>query len=97
MSGESYVIQQGDTVYRDKLKIELIGETPCYVLTLPETKEPVIYKMTKSAEHLAVFENNEHDFPKLVYYELVGDSLHVKFEGVQDGHNAREETYYHKK
>jgi hypothetical protein len=53
--------------------------------------------MTKSGERLAIFENNEHEFPRLIYYELVGDSLHVKYEGIKEGHNAREETYYHKK
>ena len=95
--GTSYVVQEGDTVYRDKLKINIIGDLPCFVISLPKNKEPVIFKMTGNSEKGIVFENNEHDFPKLIAYEINGDSLHVRFEGIREGKKAREEVYYRKK
>jgi hypothetical protein len=97
LSGNSYILQNGDTVYRDKAKIEFIGESACYIIAPTDSKEPVIFKMTKFSKGNAVFENSEQEFPKLVAYELKDDSLHVRLEGIKEGHNAREEIFYKKR
>jgi hypothetical protein len=78
LSGNSYIIQQGDTVYRDHAKIEFIGESAAYIIAPTESKEPVIFKLTKATNSEAVFENSAREFPQLIVYELENDSLHVR-------------------
>jgi hypothetical protein len=95
--GSSYILQAGDTVYRDKAKIEFIGESACYIIAPTESKEPVIFKVIKFTDTEAVFENNEMEFPKRVVYELKDKGLHVRFEGIKEGKNAYEEVFYKKK
>ena len=97
VNGSTFIIQAGDTVHRDFPKIEIIADLPCYIITIPKTKETVVYKMIKGNDHEAIFENQSPEMPKLIAYQIEGDSLHVRFEGIEDGHKAREEVYYHKK
>ena len=97
LSGDSYVYQNGDTVFREKNKIELIGGTACYILSLPETKEPLIYKLIEEDGQKIVFENKEHEFPQVITYEMKGDSLHVVSLGTADKQKVKEEAYFHKK
>src|ERR1043166_9813068 len=66
--GSSYILQNGDTVYRDKAKIEFIGENACYVIAPTASKEPVIFKLTKFSGSEAVFENSEQEFPRVITY-----------------------------
>ena len=97
LSGNSYVFQNGDTVFRETNKIELIGETPFFALSLPESKEPLILKVTSDKNKKLVFESKEHDYPQMITYEMTGDSLHVVSTGIADHQKVKEEAYFHKK
>lgn len=56
--------------------------TAVYVAT-PAGAEPTPFRATKVEENHAVFENPDHDFPKVIEYERVGDVLtaHVTADG----------------
>lgn len=97
LSGDTYVFQNGDTIFREKNKIEMIGGLACFILSLPESKEPLTLRLTSEKDQKLVFESNEHPYPKIVIYEMSGDSLHVVSAGDHDNKKVKEEAYFHKK
>lgn len=46
----------------------------------PSGQASVPFRLTRSAEHLAVFENPEHDFPQMITYRLSGKTLTARIE-----------------
>ncbi|HLG02891.1 MAG TPA: DUF6265 family protein [Bacteroidia bacterium] len=77
---------EGDTLWKETLKIGLVEGTPYYIATLPENKGPVLFKMIKGDARNAIFENREHDFPQRISYVLETDStINVRLEGIEKG------------
>ena len=80
------VSPDGDTIFRETLKIDLVDGTPYYVATIPKSKGPVLFKMIKGDAHNAIFENKEHDFPKRISYMLqTNNTCKIKLEGIEKG------------
>jgi hypothetical protein len=80
------VTPEGDTIYRETLKINLVEGNPYFVSTVPNTKGPVLFKMVQGDEQKAVFENSEHDFPQSISYTLENKNhMNVKLEGIEKG------------
>jgi hypothetical protein len=76
----------GDTIFRETLKIDLVDGTPYYVATIPKSKGPVLFKLIKGDAHNAIFENKEHDFPKRISYLLQSNNTcKIKLEGIEKG------------
>jgi|GEM_PF-604723 hypothetical protein len=76
----------GDTLFKETLKIELVEGTPYYVATVPENPGPVLFKMVEGDATHCVFENPDHDFPQRIEYSLQTNStLLVKLEGIENG------------
>lgn len=76
----------GDTLFKETLKIELVEGVPYYVATVPQNPGPVLFKLTESSESHCVFENLDHDFPQRIEYTLQSNStLFVKLEGLENG------------
>jgi hypothetical protein len=81
----------GDTLWKETLKIEVIEGVLFYVATVPGNKAPVHFKMVKGDSHNAVFENKEHDFPQRISYILeTNNTVRVKLEGLEDGRPKQE-------
>jgi hypothetical protein len=77
---------EGDTVFKETLKIELVEGTPYYVATVPENPGPVLFRLVEGSESHCVFENTDHDFPQRIEYTLQTNStLFVKLDGVEKG------------
>lgn len=77
---------QGDTLFKENLKIELVEGVPYYIVTIPPKKEPVLFKLIEGDDHKAIFENRDHDFPQRISYMLqANNTLKVKLEGIEKG------------
>ncbi len=80
--GKSYTIQNGDTVFSEKLMIEKKGDEIYYTAVVKHNPGPVSFKITELSSGYAVFENPEHDFPQKISYKLQADgSLLAWIEG----------------
>lgn len=87
MDGKGATITpDGDTLFKEILKIELVEGTPYYVATVPENPGPVLFRLVESDETHCVFENTDHDFPQRIEYTLQTKStMSVKLEGIEEG------------
>ncbi|HET6990816.1 MAG TPA: DUF6265 family protein [Bacteroidia bacterium] len=80
------VSPEGDTIYRETLKINLVEGKPYFVSTVPGSKGPVLFKMVQGDSKNAVFENREHAFPQSISYTLENSThMNVKLEGIEKG------------
>ncbi|MGL5891985.1 MAG: DUF6265 family protein [Bacteroidia bacterium] len=76
----------GDTLFKETLKLELIDGVPYYVATVPKNPGPVLFRLVESSKQLAIFENKDHDFPQRIRYELdPANKLQVRLDGVEAG------------
>ena len=86
MIGMSRTIAGGKTVFIEYAQIaEAKGET-AYTVSLGMGARPVSFKLVKSSDSEAVFENPAHDFPQRIIYRLESkDSLFARIEGKEKG------------
>jgi hypothetical protein len=81
LTGGSETVKNGDTLFAEKLKIELTGENIYYIADVKHNPAPVRFKLTSITDTEAVFENPEHDFPQKITYKNTGGVLHASIEG----------------
>lgn len=68
-----------------------------YYVAQPAGRPPVEFKLTKSETGLAVFENPQHDHPKIITYKLEGQSsLVATIEGDEKGQHKKQEFRFQK-
>jgi hypothetical protein len=98
MNGKGATITpDGDTLFKETLKIELVEGTPYYVATVPENPGPVLFRLVESSESHAVFENLDHDFPQRIEYTLQTNStLFVRLDGIESGKPKSESLSFEK-
>jgi len=86
MIGLSRTIAGGKTVFVEYAQIaEAKGEI-AYTVSLGMGARPVSFKLIKSSESEAVFENPTHDFPqRIIYRRESKDSLFARIEGKEKG------------
>jgi hypothetical protein len=83
MLAVSRTIANGRTVAFEFLRIESRADGIYYVAQ-PQGQPPVEFKLTQRSENRAVFENPQHDHPKIIRYSKNGDgSLHAEIEGAE--------------
>lgn len=82
LTGLGVTIQQGDTVFVEKLSIEIKDHDLYYVADVNPNVEPTYFKIFEISETGFVSENPDHDFPKKIEYQLLGDGeLNVIISG----------------
>lgn len=79
--GGSETIKNGDTVFAEKLSIELINGEIFYIADVAHNPAPVKFKLTFLTDSEAVFENPEHDFPQKISYKYIEGNLNASIEG----------------
>jgi hypothetical protein len=52
-----------------------------HFIAQPAGQEPASFRLVRSGESEAVFENPEHDFPRRIVYRRSGDRLSARIEG----------------
>lgn len=87
LNGQSFTTSpDGDTLWKEALKMETVEGAPYYVALEPKTKAPILFKMIECDDHHAVFENKERDFPKRILYRLeTNNTMTIKREGFENG------------
>lgn len=65
-------------------------EGTLFYVAQPGGRPPVEFRMTASTVSQAVFENPQHDHPKLIRYSRTGATLTAEVEGVENGKPVRE-------
>lgn len=68
-----------------------------YYVAQPAGRPPVEFKLTKSEAGLAIFENPQHDHPKIITYKLEGaNTLVATIEGDEKGQHKKQEFRFEK-
>lgn len=80
MLGVSRTIVSGETVGFEFLRIEAREEGVFYVAQ-PNGRPPTDFKLTRTSAGEAVFENPQHDHPKVIRYRLEDGGLVAEIEG----------------
>ena len=74
-------LQGKDTTFVEKLHIVIKDDQIYYVGDVPENQKPVYFKLTEITDIGFVCENQEHDFPKKIVYQLDGKKLKAQISG----------------
>jgi uncharacterized protein DUF6265 len=91
MLGVSRTIAGSRTVSFEFLRIEGRPDGPVYVAQ-PQGRPPVEFRLTQRSENRAVFENPQHDNPKIIRYSKESDgSLRAEIEGDEKGKHQKME------
>ncbi|HXV63110.1 MAG TPA: DUF6265 family protein [Vicinamibacteria bacterium] len=89
--GVSRTVVDGKTVAFEFLRIETRGEGIFYVAQ-PNGRPGTDFELTKLDASTAVFENPQHDHPKLIRYEKHPDgTLWARIEGEEGGEHREQE------
>jgi hypothetical protein len=80
MLAVSKTVVAGKMVEFEFLRVVVKDGAIVYVAQ-PSGRPPTDFKLTASTDKEAVFENPQHDFPKLVRYKRDGDKLTASIEG----------------
>lgn len=82
LEGVSYRIKGADTVVTEKLKIKKQNTTFYYVPDVAGDQPEVYFKIVRFDASGFTAENPEHDFPKIIRYQLVSPtSIRADIEG----------------
>lgn len=85
MLGMSRTVANGRTVEYEHLLLHQVGDTIYYVAT-PSRQQRTSFRLVRSSNKEAIFENPEHDFPQRIIYRLQPDgSLLARIEGTSRG------------
>lgn len=87
-TGDSYFLSKGDTAFSEEIRLEVINDTLYYVPTVKDQNsgQPVYFRLKTTSVNKIVFENEKHDFPKLISYTRVSeDSLVAEISGEING------------
>lgn len=90
MSGMSRMVAGGRTGFFEFLRIRTNKDGVVEYLAQPVGRcPPVAFALTRCGPGLAVFENPQHDDPKLIRYELAGDGALVATTEGDDGKGGK--------
>jgi hypothetical protein len=68
-----------------------------YYVAQPNGRPPTEFKLTKAEKGRVVFENPQHDHPKIITYRLDGaDGLVATIEGDEKGQHKKQEFRFKK-
>ncbi|MEQ9422894.1 MAG: DUF6265 family protein [Cyclobacteriaceae bacterium] len=80
-SGIGFTLQDGDTVFVEKLELVSNKDGVFYVANVAHNAAPVFFKIIEITDSGFISENLKHDFPKRIEYELSGNNLKATISG----------------
>lgn len=94
-AGEAFVLEGKDTIVREIIKIEMIGEKMVYIAQVNDGN-PVLFTLKAgSTVNELVFENMEHDNPqRVVYQHKSKDAMYAYTEATIEGETLKDEYNY---
>lgn len=97
IQGIGGITSDNDTLFAEKIKIEIIDNEFYYVAAVPGNPKPVAFKLIKSENNSTTFENLQNDFPQRVIYTKNADgSLYARIEGRRTGADSKQEFNFKK-
>lgn len=95
MIGMSRTVSGGKTVHAEHIQIREANGQIAYIVALGMGSKPTVFKLAKSSDNEAVFENPEHDFPqRIIYRRESAESLFARIEGAEKGVNKAMDFRY---
>ena len=79
--GIGVTIQEGDTVFVEKLKLEASEGKLYYVAEVDHNDEPTYFKIDLLKENRLICVNPQHDFPQKIEYQRKGSELIAVISG----------------
>jgi hypothetical protein len=89
MLGIGRTVRNGKAVFHEFLSISVQDGNVVYTARIGASSTP--FKLVKSADSEAVFENPAHDFPQRIIYRKRDGGLHARIEGVEKGKSKSED------
>ena len=99
IQSRGFYIKGRDTITTEKVSLKNTNDGIYYISTVEDQnkKLPISFKFTSVLNNTFIFENPEHDFPKRIVYEFIGnDSMHAYIDAGSKGSEARQDFYYRK-
>lgn len=91
MMGMSRTLVGERMVAFEFLRIEQRKDGGIYYVAQPNGRPPTDFKLTKATAQIAVFENPQHDHPKVITYELKNETtLEATIEGDERGQHKKQ-------
>ena len=81
LQGSAVTLQGSDTLFVEKTTIVIRDNSLYYVADVPGNKEPVFFKFVELTATGFTCENQQHDFPKKISYQLDGNKLKAQISG----------------
>ena len=81
LKGSGITLKGTDTVFIEKIKLQIRDNDIFYVADVPENKKAIYFKLTKINPKGFICMNPKHDFPKKIEYLLNGSKLTVVISG----------------
>ena len=81
LTGLGVTMRGPDTLFRETLQLLIKDNNIYYVADIKENPAPVYFKLTAVTPTGFVCENQQHDFPKKIEYQLSDSVLKVKISG----------------
>ena len=81
LKGEGYTVKDGQKKLNETLFLENFDGQWAYI-ALPKGQIITLFRLIQADNNSYIFENKEHDFPQLIYYNFDGQkTIHVTVEG----------------
>jgi hypothetical protein len=80
-TGISFTLQGTDTIFSEKVNLLKKGDHWSYDVALPEASLPFSFGLTQITDSSFICENPTNDFPKMISYQIRGDSLFATISG----------------
>ncbi|MDJ0644877.1 MAG: hypothetical protein QNJ57_02735 [Flavobacteriaceae bacterium] len=77
MQQQGYYIEQSDTSYSAKTRIEKVGDA-IILFSVIKNSNPKIFKASKVAENELIFENKDYKNPYRVHYEFIDEVRYTR-------------------
>jgi len=74
-------MQNEDTIWQQKVKLVNTNNSWSYDVTGKGEKDPTKFKLTEIENGKFTCENQVNEFPKIIAYSIMGDTLHAKISG----------------
>ncbi len=98
LQNKGFFVKGNDTVITERVSLKNTGEGIFYTSSVEDqnNKQPIAFRLTSSDNHVFVFENPEHDFPKRIIYKLItADSLHAFIDDRTE--TGKKQNFYYKR
>ncbi len=96
LSGESYMLIDGDTAFYEVIRLEIKDDSVDYIVSVAGQNNGLgtSFRLVSTEDNTFTFSNSEHDYPQSIIYRYVApDSLYAYIEGNLDGKYHREDFF----